>query len=78
MLWNLLMRKTAFDQLGGYSVLKRTERGQDYDLWFRFFAAGFSGYNLQEPLYRVRETAVTFSRRTVRSRLYIAQTMFVG
>ena len=74
----IMMRKTAFDQLGRYTVLKRTERGQDYDLWFRFFAAGFEGYNLKEPLYRVRETADTFNRRTLRSRLYIAQTMFVG
>ena len=74
----IMMRRTAFDKLGGYTVSKRTERGQDYDLWFRFFAAGFRGYNLQEPLYRVRENAATFSRRTFRSRLYICQTMFIG
>jgi glycosyltransferase EpsE len=74
----IMMRKIAFDHLGGYTVSKRTERGQDYDLWFRFFVAGFKGYNLQEPLYRVRENACTFSRRTLRSRLYIAQTMWIG
>lgn len=74
----IMMRKEVFDALGGYTVAKRTERGQDYDLWFRFFAAGFKGYNLQEPLYKVREDTATFSRRTLRSRLYIAQTMFIG
>ncbi len=74
----IMMRKTVFDKLGGYTVSRRTERGQDYDLWFRFFAAGFKGYNMQEPLYKVRENATTFSRRTLRSRLYIVQTMFIG
>ena len=74
----IMMRKSVFDILGGYTVSKRTERGQDYDLWFRFFAAGFNGYNMQEPLYRVREDADTFGRRTIRSRFFIALTMLIG
>ncbi len=74
----IMMRKTVFEKLGGYTVSRRTERAQDYELWFRFFAAGFKGYNMQEPLYKVRENTTTFSRRTLRSRLYIVQTMFIG
>jgi len=74
----IMMRKSVYDKLGGYTVSKRTERGQDYDLWFRFFAAGYKGYNMQEAYYKVREDTTTFSRRTLRSRFYIAQTMFKG
>ncbi len=46
----IMMRKTVFDDLNGYYVSDRTKRGQDLDLWFRFFAKGYVGYNLQEPL----------------------------
>ncbi len=46
----IMMRKTTFDVLNGYYVSDRTKRGQDLDLWFRFYAKGFKGYNLQEPL----------------------------
>ena len=44
------MRKTTYDALGGYTVLPRTARTQDSDLWFRFFDAGFAGANLPEPM----------------------------
>lgn len=43
----IMMRKTAYDRLLGYTDLPRTRRGQDMDLWYRFFAAGMKGYNLQ-------------------------------
>lgn len=58
----------VYETLGGYTVSKRTNRAQDYDLWFRFFHAGFSGYNLQEPLYLVREDLNAIKRRTFRVR----------
>lgn len=46
-----------------YVVSKRTRRSQDYDLWFRFYAAGYKGANIQEPLYFVREDEYAFLRR---------------
>ena len=74
----IVMRKEAYDDLGGYTVCKRTERGQDHDLWFRFFALGLKGYNLQEPLYLVLEDAQAVKRRTFRSRVYAVQTKIIG
>ena len=59
----IMMRKSVYDALGGYVVKKRTRRGQDRDLWFRFFAAGFNGANIAEPLYKVREDE-TFTKRS--------------
>ena len=64
----ILTYKRVYDTLEGYTVEERTNRAQDYDLWFRFFAAGFSGYNLQEPLYLVREDMNAIKRRTFKVR----------
>lgn len=51
----IMMRKSAYDKLGGYLDLPRTRRGQDLDLWFRFFAAGMKGYNLQQPVIKYHD-----------------------
>lgn len=65
----ILARRSVFDSVGNYTVAWRTNRGQDYDLWFKFFAAGLRGWNIPEPLYRVREDAAAIRRRTATVRL---------
>ena len=67
-----------YDILGGYTVLPRTVRGQDRDLWFRFFAAGYKGMNMQEPLYLVREDVEAIKRRTFKDRWISFQTEIYG
>lgn len=62
----IMMRKYAYDTLEGYRVCRETRRCEDAELWFRFFQAGFSGCNLQEPLYKVREDRNAFKRRKLR------------
>lgn len=74
----IMMRKQAYDLVGGYTVSKRTIRAQDYDMWFRFFAKGLIGYNLQEALYLVREDNMALKRRTIKSRCYEVQTKLIG
>lgn len=70
--------KWVYDELGGYTVSPRTQRGQDYDLWFRFFAKGFKGANLYEPLYKCREDMKAIRRRTFKSRVNNFLTMIYG
>lgn len=65
----ILARRTMFAAVGNYTVSWRTQRGQDLDLWFKFFAAGMCGRNMLEPLYWVREDAAAIRRRTPRVRL---------
>ncbi len=60
--------KYVFDKLGGYTVSKRALRIEDVELWFRFFHSGFTGCNISEPLYCVREDFETLRRRTIRDR----------
>ena len=74
----IVMRREAYDAVGGYTVSKRTERGQDYDMWFRFFDLGFKGYNMQESLYLVLEDDTAIKRRTLRTRYYEVQTKLKG
>ena len=62
----ILAYKYVYDKLNGYTVLPRTVRGQDRDLWFRFIKAGFKGANMPEALYMVREDQEAIKRRTIK------------
>ena len=64
--------------LKGYTVSARTERGQDLDLWFRFYAAGFKGDNIEEPLYMVYEGRDAIKRRKLKYAFYATQTKIIG
>lgn len=74
----IMMRKSAYDQIGCYTELKRTIRGQDIDLWFKFFSKGYKGYNIQKPLYQVREDRAAVKRRKLKYRAYESITRFKG
>lgn len=74
----IMAHRYMYDKLNGYTVSDRTQRGQDYDLWFRFYHAGFSGNNINEPLYLVRENADAIKRRTAKGRLRAYRTMVYG
>ncbi len=60
----ILTYKYVYDQLGGYCVSERTRRSQDRELFFRFFANGFSGDNINEPLYLGLDDLSAVKRRT--------------
>lgn len=74
----IMTRRNVYDTLGGYTVCERTKRGQDYDLWFRFYKAGFKGNNLREPLYMVREDGAAIRRRTFKTRFNALKTTWYG
>lgn len=74
----IMMRKCVYDALKGYTVAKRTDKGQDADMWFRFTAAGYRGYTLDEPLYRYHESVADFKRRTLKQAFYRSQNRFIG
>ena len=74
----IMMRKEAYDAVNGYKESNMTIRSQDYDMWFRFYKCGFEGYNMQEPLYLVREDVNAIKRRTFNNRLNIMRIQFNG
>ncbi len=74
----ILTYKYVYDELNGYTVAERTNRAQDYDLWFRFFHKGFMGANMMEPLYLVREDENAVRRRTAKVRINAYKTTRMG
>lgn len=74
----ILMRKSVYDALDGYTVSKETMRAEDLDLWFRFYEQGFCGYNLQEPLYRYREGQTDLLKRSLTAGIQTAKVFWNG
>lgn len=73
-----IMRKAAIVGLGGYGTEPWIWRNEDYHLWFKLYAAGLSGMNLQESLYRYRDDQEAFKRRGWSSRWREAKVRWVG
>ena len=64
-----MVRKEAYDQVGGYSVDSKLLRVEDYHLWLKMHQAGFRGKNIHRPLYSMRDDRNAYSRRKFKYRL---------
>lgn len=64
-----MIRREAYKQVGGYTVDKRLLRYEDCNLWYKLYTAGYRGYNLQEPLYKMRDDRNAYHRRTPSTRM---------
>lgn len=64
-----IMRKDALESVGGYSEEERLLRVEDYHLWMKFYAAGYKGKNIAEPLYSMRDDRAAYKRRKFKYRL---------
>lgn len=64
-----MIRTSVIMELGGYSLDENKNRVEDWDLWIRLYQAGYKGYNLSEPLYKMRDDRNAFKRRTLKSRI---------
>ena len=58
-----MVKKEAYDAVGGYSVSEKLLRVEDYELWIKMYAKGFKGYNLPEVLYKMRDDRNATKRR---------------
>ncbi len=72
----ILMKKTVYDLLGGYNP--SVVRAQDLELWFRFYEYGFSGYNMQEVLYRYHESEKDLKKRTIKTGIQASSILLRG
>ena len=61
-----MVRAEALRKVNGYSINKWTVRAEDYDLWFRMYAVGYKGYNIQTPYYKMRDDINAYRRRKFR------------
>jgi glycosyltransferase EpsE len=73
-----MVRREAYIKVGGYSTDKRTLRVEDCNLWYKMYAEGYRGYNLQEPLYKMRDDKNAYKRRTLKTRLNETYVVYDG
>ena len=64
-----MVRKRAYDLVGGYSDEKLLLRVEDYHLWLKMYAKGLKGRNIHIALYEMRDDRNAFARRKFRYRL---------
>lgn len=73
-----MVRKEAYDRVKGYSVAKKLLGVEDYHLWCKMYGAGYKAYNLNIPIYEMRDDRNALKRRTFRRRLNEAYVMHKG
>ena len=64
----VMVRREAYEAVGGYTESKYLLRVEDQHLWLKMYTCGFRGYNIQEPLYKMRDDGNALSRRTFANR----------
>ena len=62
-----IFKKDCINKVGGYRVAPDTRRCQDYDLFMRLYAHGFTGMNIKDELYIYRLDRDNINRRTMES-----------
>ncbi|WP_044935200.1 glycosyltransferase family 2 protein [Pseudobutyrivibrio sp. LB2011] len=74
----IMMKKEVYDSLNGYTVSKETMRAEDLDLWFRFYAKGYTGYNIPDVLYMYREGKEDLKKRSIKAGVQTAKVFYNG
>lgn len=72
-----MVRKRAYDAVGGYSEGGLLMRVEDYHLWYKMYKAGLKGRNLPEALYGMRDDRNAYARRKFRYRINEAYVMLL-
>lgn len=63
-----MIRSKVMKEVKGYTISNYLIRGQDYYLWYKIYKAGYKGYNIQEPLYKMRDDRDAIARRKIKNR----------
>ena len=66
----VLIRTLTLKEVGGYTVKRWTQRGQDTHLWAKIYNKGYKGANLSEALYIMRDDTNASKRRKPIDALY--------
>lgn len=73
-----MVRTSALKSVGGYSDHPWLRRVEDYHLWFKMYEAGYKAYNIQEPLYKMRDDRNAYQRRTWNNRRNECYVKYIG
>lgn len=75
---SILIRREVVRQLHGYCEHPKARRVEDYEFFMRLYAAGYQGFNLQEPLLLYREDLGSYGRRKYRYRINECRVRYQG
>ena len=64
-----MVKKEAYNAVGGYSIDRKLLRVEDWHLWIKMYSCGYKGYVLDEPLYSMRDDRDAYARRNFKYRL---------
>lgn len=64
----VMIRKEAYDRVGGYSTYPGIGREEDTDLWCKMYAKGFKGYVTGEKMLDYYESRHSMTRRKFKYR----------
>lgn len=73
-----IIRREAYLAVNGYTEDRRMLRFEDVNLWYKLYAKGYIGYNLDEPLYKMRDDQAATRRRSLKSRMNGVYVTYVG
>lgn len=74
----VMIRRKALVDVGGYSEDKRLLRVEDYHLWFKLYSKSYIGFNLDKPLYKMRDDINAIKRRTLKNRINETYVKYIG
>lgn len=60
----VMVRRKGYLDAGGYSVSKYLLRVEDQHLWLKLYKCGYKGYNIPEPIYKMRDDQSALARRS--------------
>lgn len=72
----MLIRRYVFKNIGLYNT--EVKRVEDLELWFRVYAKGYKGANIQVPLYRYHESKADYKKRTLSAAFDITKVFIRG
>lgn len=73
-----MVRKSVYNSVKGYTDEKRFLRVEDYHLWIKIYSLGYRGYNIAQPLYKVRDDRKAMNRRLFRYRINEAYVKYLA
>ena len=70
-----MVRKIAYDKVGGYTVAQNLLRIEDLHLWGKMYAAGYKAYMVEKPYYMMRDDRNAKSRRKLKNRFRMSRVL---
>ena len=74
----VMIRRDSLMTVGGYTEDNKKLRVEDVDLWIKMYANGYRCYNIQEPLYAMRNDKNALNRRKYKYRINSTRTRLEG